>query len=123
MVIAVVLNWASPKSRTGPWRTSIAAQVVQFALRRHGLAAAEPRTRKGALGLLNFRKRGRARNWHGSLYRQRLGSGVPVRVIWALTEGFTSLARKIVSIARNSCGALMGPPLIVQRARLAQLSE
>ena len=73
-----------------------------------GLAAAEPRTRKGALGLLNFRKRGRARNWHGSLYRQRLGSGVPVRVIWALTEGFTSLARKIVSIARNSCGALMG---------------
>ena len=34
---------------------------------------------------------------------------MPVIVIWALTEGFTSLARKIVTIARNSCGALMAP--------------
>jgi hypothetical protein len=84
-------------------RPSIAAQVVQFALRRHGLAAAEPRTLKGALGLLIFRKRGRARSWHGSLYRQRLGSGVPVIIIWASTEGITSVAREIVTIARNSC--------------------
>jgi len=42
------------------------------------LAAAEPRSRKEALGVLIFRKRGRARSWHGSLYRQRPGSGVPV---------------------------------------------
>jgi len=90
-------------------RPSIAAQVVQFALRRHGLAAAEPRTRKGALGLLIFRKRGRARSWHGSLYRQRLGSGVPVRVIWASTEGITSVAREIVIIARKSCTAISRP--------------
>ena len=103
MVIAVVLNWASPKSKDWSWRTSIAAQVVQFALRRHGLAAAEPRTRKGALGLLIFPKRGRARSWHGSLYRQRLGSGVPVIIIWASTEGITSVAREIVTIARKSC--------------------
>ena len=27
------LNWAGPKIRTGPWRISIAAQAIQFALR------------------------------------------------------------------------------------------
>jgi len=35
--------------------------------------------------------------------RQRLGSGVPVIIIWSSTEGITSLAREIVTIARNSC--------------------
>ena len=32
---------------------------------------------KRALGVLIFRERGRALSWHGSLYRQRLRSGVP----------------------------------------------
>jgi hypothetical protein len=31
------------------------------------------------------------------------GPGVPVRVVWASTEGITSVAREIVTIARNSC--------------------
>ena len=30
--------------------------------------------------MLIFRERGRALSWHGSLYRQRLRSGVPVTV-------------------------------------------
>ena len=47
---------------------------------------------RGRLGA-DFRERGRARSWHGSLYRQRLGSGVPVIIIWDLTEGTTSAAR------------------------------
>jgi len=55
----------------------------------------------------NFGKGGRARNWHGSLYRQRLGSGAPVTKIWVLTEGITILARKIVTLARKRCT----PPL------------
>ena len=48
---------------------------------------------KRALGVLIFRERGRALSWHGSLYRQRLRSGVPVTKTWALTECITSLAR------------------------------
>ena len=45
--------------------------------------------------MLIFRERGRARSWHGSLYRQRLGSGVPVIEMWGLTGRITSLARLI----------------------------
>ena len=73
-----------------------------------GLAAAEPRSpverRLGA----DFRERGRAQSWHGSLYRQRLGSGVPVIKICALAEGITSGARYAVVIARESCKPFSG---------------
>ena len=48
----------------------------------------------GAVGVLMFSGKGRARSWHGSLYRQRLGSGVPVINIWGSKEGITSLARE-----------------------------
>jgi hypothetical protein len=47
----------------------------------------------GGVVVLIFRERGRARNWHGRLYRQRLGSGVPVIDIWALRRNITSFAR------------------------------
>jgi hypothetical protein len=64
------------------------------------LAAPNPAPLKRALGVLIFRERGRARSWHGSLYRQRLGSGASVIVIWASTEGLTSVASKpILKIA------------------------
>ena len=42
-----------------------------------------------------FRERGRARSRHGSLYRQRLGSGVPVSKDMGLTEGLQALRVKL----------------------------
>ena len=39
----------------------------------------------------NFSGKERARNRHGNLYRQRLGSGVPVLHIWFLTRGHYKL--------------------------------
>ena len=48
--------------------------------------------------MLIFRERGRARSRHGSLYRQRLGSGAPVIDIWGLRRGITSIARGNVLI-------------------------
>ena len=73
-----------------------------------GLAAAEPRSPVGGRLGADFRERGRAQSWHGSLYRQRLGSGVPVIKICALAEGITSGARYAVVIARESCKPFSG---------------
>ena len=65
-----------------------------------GPATAEPRSERGRSGA-DFRERGRARSWHGSLYRQRLGSGVPVSRIWSLTEGLQALRVKLsLSLAK-----------------------
>src|SRR6476620_8118219 len=73
-----------------------------------GLAAAEPRSPVGGRLGADFREKGRAQSWHGSLYRQRLGSGVPVIEICALAEGITSGARYAVVIARESCKPFSG---------------
>jgi ElaB/YqjD/DUF883 family membrane-anchored ribosome-binding protein len=83
-----------------------------------GLAAAEHAPMRG-LGLLIFRKRGRPRSWQGSLYRQRLGPRLSVIVIWASTEGLTSVNQSSLSFVVQP-GSILEKQAMVEMQRKTQ---
>ena len=70
--------------------------VSPFIVLVPGWQTAEPRSRKGVLGVLIFRERGRALSWH-VVFTVSAQFGVPVPYIWALTRGITSYAGEIVA--------------------------
>ena len=75
--------------------------------------------RMRGLGLLIFRKRRRPRSWQGSLYRQRLGSRLSVIVIWASTEGLTSVNQSSLSFVVQP-GSILEKQAMVEMQRKTQ---
>jgi len=75
--------------------------------------------RMRGLGLQIFRKRGRPRSWQGSLYRQRLGSRLSVIVIWASTEGLTSVNQSSLSFVVQP-GSILEKQAMVEMQRKTQ---